>query len=342
MPCRDYRAAHLLRNGQLQTFLASSRLRARGPNPMRAAARETVIDTCECIRLLGARSTPPVAPRGMVVLLHGWEGSMDSTYVQRTGGALFARGFEVFRLNYRDHGRSHHLNTGIFYAVKDAEVCDAVRRIAAAAADRPAYLVGFSLGGNFALRIALRCGDRSIPNLRHVVGISPVLDPAASTDLADRHPLIRSYFLGKWRRSLATKQTLYPERYDFGAVLRLRTIRETTARLVAEHSDYPRLDDYFRDYTLTGDHLRTLPVPTTLVTAVDDPVIPAADFARLRLNRSTRVVLRPHGGHLGFLHGSGLQSRYERDLPEFFIGLEEGVGRPGYPGYKMQDSGCRR
>ncbi len=321
MPCRDYQSPHLLRNGHLQTFLASSRLRARGPNPMLADARETVIDTREGIRLLGARSTPPGAPRGLVVLLHGWEGSMDSTYVQRTGAALFRRGFEVFRLNYRDHGRSHHLNTGIFYAVKDAEVCDAVRRVAAA--DLPAYLVGFSLGGNFALRIALRCGDLPIPNLRHVVAISPVLDPAASTDLADRHPLIRSYFMGKWRRSLALKQSLYPERYDFGAVLRLRTIRETTARLVAEHSNYASLEDYFRDYTLTGDRLRTLPLPTTLVTAADDPVIPAADFGRLRLNRSTRVVLRPHGGHLGFLDGGSLQSRYERDLPEFFLGLQE-------------------
>lgn len=325
MPCRDYRSPHLLRNGHLQTFLASSRLRARGPNPMLAAARETVIDTCEGIRLLGARSTPAEAPRGLVVLLHGWEGSMDSTYVQRAGRALFRRGFAVFRLNYRDHGRSHHLNTGIFYAVKDAEVYDAVRRVAAAAADRPAYLVGFSLGGNFALRIALRCDKRPIPNLRHVVGISPVLDPAASTDLADRHPLIRSYFMGKWRRSLITKQSLYPERYDFSAVLRLPTIRETTARLVAEHSDYPGLDDYFRDYTLTGDRLRSLPVPTTIVTAADDPVIPAADFDRLRLNRSTRVVLRPHGGHLGFLDGRSLQSRYERDLPEFFVGIQEAL-----------------
>jgi predicted alpha/beta-fold hydrolase len=318
VPCRDYLSPRLLRNGHFQTFLASSRLRARGPNPMLAAAREIVLDAGEGIRLLGALSTPPRDPLGLVVLLHGWEGSMDSTYVQRTGRALFRHGFAVFRLNYRDHGRSHHLNTGIFYAVKDAEVYEAVRQASRFFPGLPLDLVGFSLGGNFALRIARRCADRPIPSLRHVVALSPVLDPDASTTLADRHPLIRTYFLSKWRRSLAVKQSLYPDRYDFRDVMRLKTIRETTARLVAEHSRYSGLGDYFRDYTLTGDGLQRLPVPATLVTACDDPVIPVVDFSRLRLNRSTRVLVRPHGGHLGFLEKFDLRSRYERDLPEFF------------------------
>jgi uncharacterized protein len=321
VPCRDYRCPLLLRNGQIQTLLASSGLRARGANPMVAAAREVVLDTVEGIRLLGALSTPAGNPRGTVVLLHGWEGSIDSTYVQRTGRALFERGFAVFRLNYRDHGRSHHLNPGIFYAVKDAEVCDAVRQAAGFTPDLPAFLVGFSLGGNFALRIARRCAADPIPNLRHVVAISPVLDPDASTARADLHPIIRSYFLKKWRRSLAIKQALFPGRYDFREVARLKTIRATTARLVSEHSAYPGLREYFRDYTLTGDRLQSLAVPATLLTAEDDPVIPVGDFRRLRLNATTRVIIRPHGGHLGFIEGADLRSRYERDLPDYFASL---------------------
>jgi hypothetical protein len=322
VPCCDYTAPFLLRNPHLQTFLASSRIRTRGPNPMVAAARETILETSEGIRLLGALSTPPGPARGLAVLLHGWEGSMDSTYVQRTGGALFDRGFAVFRLNYRDHGRSHHLNTGIFYAVKDLEVFDAVRQAAAAATELPVYLVGFSLGGNFALRIARRAAVDPIPALAHVVAVSPVLDPEASTDRVDRHPLIRCYFMRKWRRSLSIKQALYPDRYNFIAAMRLETVRATTARLVADHSDYPSLDAYFRGYTLTGDRLRGLQVPTTLVTAADDPVIPVEDFRRLSLAPSTRVVIRPYGGHLGFLEGLSLRSRYERDLPDFFEALQ--------------------
>jgi predicted alpha/beta-fold hydrolase len=130
----------------------------------------------------------------------------------------------------------------------------------------------------------------------------------------------------KWRRSMAIKQALYPDRYDFRAAMRLGTVRATTARLVADHSDFPGLDAYFRGYTLTGDRLGSLRVPTTLVTAADDPVIPVEDFRRLRTAPSTRVVIRPHGGHLGFLEGLALRSRYERDLPDFFEALQAADG----------------
>ena len=326
MPCRDYIAPVLLRNRHLQTFLASSRIRARGPDPMAAAARELVLTTSEGIRLLGALSTPPGPARGLAVLLHGWEGSMDSTYLRRTGRALFRRGFAVFRLNYRDHGRSHHLNPGLFYAVKDLEVFEAVGQAARLHPRLPAYLVGFSLGGNFALRIARRAAADPIPTLKHVVAVGPVLDPEASTDRVDRYPLIRAYFMQKWRRSMAIKQALFPDRYDFRAAMRLETVRATTARLVADHSDTPGLDAYFRGYTLTGDRLASLRVPTTLVTAADDPVIPVEDFRRLKAAPSTRVVIRPHGGHLGFLEGLALRSRYERDLPDFFEALQAADG----------------
>jgi uncharacterized protein len=324
-PCSDYRSPLPLRNGHLQTFLASSSLRAPGSNPMQAAARDLVLTTSEGIRLLGALSTPPGPARGLAVLLHGWEGSLDSTYLQRTGCALFRRGFAVFRLNYRDHGRSHHLNPGIFYAVKDLEVFEAVRQAAGLLPALPAYLVGFSLGGNFALRIACRAAADPIPTLAHVVAIGPVLDPEASTERIDRHPFIRAYFLRKWRRSMALKQTLFPDRYDFRAAMRLESVRATTARLVADYSAYTGLDAYFRDYTLTGDRLRALRVPTTLVTAVDDPVIPVEDFRRLHPGPSTRVVVRPHGGHLGFLEGLDLHSCYEHELPAFFEALQAAV-----------------
>ena len=90
-----------------------------------------------CIRLLGSHSRhPATVPKGLVVLLHGWEGSIDSTYMRCTGRALYRRGYDLFRLNYRDHGCSHRLNEGIFYAVLLDEVFEAVAQAAALAAVR--------------------------------------------------------------------------------------------------------------------------------------------------------------------------------------------------------------
>jgi predicted alpha/beta-fold hydrolase len=318
-PFSPYAAPLLLRNGHLQTFLASSGFRARGLNPVLETARDVVLEASDGIRLLGSHSQQrSAAPKGLVVILHGWEGSIDSTYMLCTGRALYRRGYDLFRLNFRDHGRSHHLNRGIFYAARLQEVFEAVRQAALASGALPVFLVGFSLGANFALRVALRSAQDPIPGLTHVVAISPVLDPDESTSRADRHPVIRRYFMKKWRRSLAVKQALFPNHYDFGPILKLKTIQATTEALLKRYSEYPSARDYFQAYTLTGDALRDLPLPTTLLTAADDPIIPVHDFQRLRVPLSTRLVVCRYGGHNGFLEGIRLRSRYEQDLPDLF------------------------
>jgi len=327
LPLRPYVTPFWLRNGHLQTFLASSGFRARGPNRMREAACDVILEAGGGIRLLGSHSRhPATVPKGLVVLLHGWEGSIDSTYMLCTGRALYRRGYEVFRLNFRDHGRSHHLNRGIFYAVLLEEVFEAVTQVAAATAGLNVFLAGFSLGGNFALRIARRCATHPIPNLRQVVAISAALDPEVSTARADRHPMIRRYFLKKWRRSLTTKQQLFPDLYDFSDILRLQTLRAVTDALVERYSHYPSARDYFHAYTLTGDALQSIAVPTALLTAQDDPIIPVQDYHELRANELTCVAVEPHGGHNGFLDGPRLRSRYETWLADMFDGY--GAARP--------------
>jgi predicted alpha/beta-fold hydrolase len=286
---------------------------------MSKAARAMILTTGEGVRLLGyhsARSNLPT--RGRVILLHGWEGSVDSVYVRRTGTALYERGYDVFRLNLRDHGDSHHLNEGLFYATALEEVFSAVRQAAALHPKTPSFLVGFSLGGNYALRIAVRCKSEPIENLKHVVSISPVLDPDDATDKIDSCAYIQRYFLKKWHRSLQKKQGLFPLRYDFSAALQRRTVRSVTEVLLSDYSRYHSARAYFRDYTLLGDALLDIAVPTTLLTAEDDPVISVAHFKQLQLNGHTHLAVQPFGGHNGFISGFSLRSFYERSLADLF------------------------
>lgn len=316
---RPYTPPLPLRNGHIQTFLASSSLRAWGADSMQTAAQAEIIATDAGVNLLGLRSRQrTVRPKGLVVLLHGWEGSSDSTYIRRTGRSLYRRGYEVFRLNFVDHGRSHHLNSGLFFATRLDEVFDAIQRLAEESGSLPVFLVGFSLGANFALRIALRCRFRPIANLSHVVAISPVLDPEESTRRADRHPVIRRYFMIKWRRSLTIKQGLFPHRYDFSAVIGCKTIRQATDLLLERYSEFPSSRVYFDAYSLTGARLKDLGVPATLLASADDPIIPVRDFHELQLSPSACMIIHRHGGHNGFLEGLGLRSRYEDDLPDLF------------------------
>jgi predicted alpha/beta-fold hydrolase len=112
-------------------------------------ARERILETSSGSRLLAYVSSPP-ASRGLIVILHGWEGSSSSAYVLAAGAYFYRRGFSVARLNLRDHGESHHLNEGLFHGALLDETCDAVNALALDAGADPVYLMGFSLGANFA------------------------------------------------------------------------------------------------------------------------------------------------------------------------------------------------
>jgi uncharacterized protein len=309
----------LLRNAHVQTVLASSRLRTFGPNRMKEVANKTIIETAEGVKLLGFHSFHKARPaKGLVILLHGWEGSSDSTYLLRSARNLYRNAYDVFRLNFRDHGDSHHLNKGIFYAVLLEEIYQAVAQAARLAQGRPVFLIGFSLGGNFVLRILKKCVSVPIANLLHAVSISPVLNPQGSTVNIDRIAIIRKYFLAKWRRSLTKKQKLYPDLYDFGNVMGLKTIQAVTDSLLETYSDFPTARDYFKAYSVMGSDIEDVNIPLTIITAEDDPIIPIEDFYDLKLNDHIQLVIHSHGGHNGFITGFNLQSWYEKKIVTLF------------------------
>ena len=314
-----YQPPLLLKNPHAQTILASSKIRVLGTNPMRAIARERIIETDVGTKLLGYHSEQPVQPaKGLAVLLSGWEGSADSTYLLRCGKMLYRQGYDVFRLNYRDHGPSHHLNSGIFYAVLLEEVYEAIAQLANGTRNRPVFLIGFSLGGNFVLRILQKCVQSPIANLRHAVSISPVLNPKRSTQTIDGIAFIRRYFLAKWRRSLRKKQSLFPDLYDFTPVERLKTIQAVTDFLLAKYSDFESAQDYFNAYAVMGSAVADINIPTTVITAADDPIIPVGDFYDFVPNEHLALVIHPHGGHNGFISGYNLQSWYETHIVTLF------------------------
>ena len=181
--------------------------------------------------------------------------------------------------------------------------------------ERPVFLAGFSMGGNFALRVAIRCAREPIPGLTHVAAISPGIK---STEAIDALPVFRWYFLRKWRWSLRKKQELFPDRYDFDAILRQKTVMETTDAFLKQYSRYPGVRDYFKGYTLTGDKLKEIGVPTTIITAEDDPIIPVEDFYHCTLNDMTRLLVQPYGGHNGFIERFPSPCWYEQQLLELF------------------------
>lgn len=290
-------------NRHLQSILPS--LLPRGPiirraAPLRAASRELLLDCGDGVRLQAFHSVPPRPNGRLAVLLHGWEGSADSYYILSLGQALFDAGVQVVRLNLRDHGETHHLNSGIFHSCRLEEVCGAVAALGAQHPDQALWLVGFSLGGNFMLRVAASQDPRLGP-LAGVLAVSPVLHPDSAMLAMERGwQVYQRYFVYKWRRSLRRKQSIWPDELSLDDIFRLGDLRRMTAVLVARHTRFPGMQQYLDGYAITGERLSTLAAPATILCAEDDPIIPASDLARLAQHPLLRVVRQRRGGHMGF------------------------------------------
>jgi predicted alpha/beta-fold hydrolase len=308
-----FRPGFPLRNPHVQTILASLKIRALGVNPLRERSEETLVDAGSGVRLLGYRTFQPGGQSlGLVILLHGWEGSSESTYMLTTGRRLYRSGYDIFRLNLRDHGKSHSLNPGVFHSALIEEVFSAVVNIVSAAGGKPCHLVGFSLGGNFGLRIALRLSRGQAGNLRNIIAISPVLDPLKATHAIDGGFFVyREYFVKKWKRSLGIKQRLFPGNYDFTDVMGLKSCMAITERVIPRYTPFRDVFEYFQTYRLVGADFSRLAVHTTILAAEDDPVIPVDDFRALRGSDRLRVVIERYGGHCGFLQNLRLQVWFE-------------------------------
>ena len=298
-----------LRSALVQTVLASKRpaarhWRKRGVD-LAPISTSHVLDCGDGVRLTGQYTPQPQVPRALVVLIHGWEGNHDSAYLVSMACALHQAGYAVFRLNLRDHGGSHALNQAMFHSARIEEVVGAMRAIQALDEQTRAArlaVIGFSLGGNFALRVGLQ-GPATGLQPRVSIGISPSIHPRHTLEAIDNGPpVFQRYFLQKWLLTQQLKAEAWPGQYDFTSHRKLRNFIEMTQRFVEEFTEYDTLEDYFERYTLTPEMLMSSPSPLAIITARDDSVVPIADFAGLSARGSVlHYEATDRGGHCGFI-----------------------------------------
>jgi hypothetical protein len=319
---KAFRPPALLANRHLQSMLPSLPMRRapveRRARPMISASRQLVLDCGDGVRLMGWFAEPPptaiLESRRLAVLLHGWEGSSESLYVLSVAQLLHVCGFSVLRLNLRDHGGTHALNEGLFHSCRIAEVVGAISRVQALFPDARLSLAGFSLGGNFMLRVGA-CAERAGLRIARIVAVCPVIEPATTLAALEAGPaMYRQYFLYKWRRSLRAKQLAWPGAYDFGELIGERSLTAMTERMVLKYAGFADLASYLSGYAVTGDALAGLRVPARIITAQDDPMILAHDLDRLARPAALELTITPRGGHCGYMDALSGPSWIDREI----------------------------
>lgn len=305
------------KNKHIQSILASSKLRLlklKKNNAVSTQSEEVMLQTKEAT--LQGFYTQSENPKKLYILLHGWEGSAQSTYIQLLANKLYNKNnSSIFRLNFRDHGATHHLNEELFHSCRLDEVVDSIKQVTEKFPHESVYLCGFSLGGNFSLRVAAKANKAQI-KLTKVFAVSPPLVPKKSMIAIEKSRLYSTYFMRKWQKSIRKKHEIYPKKFEDIEYKTIKDLDELTQLLILRHSDYKTTDDYFEGYQIDKKVIDNIKTPCHVLTAWDDPVIPFEDFSVLEKHQYIKLVTTKHGGHCGFILNWKLDSWVDKYILE--------------------------
>lgn len=293
-----------LRNGHLQTLGASLPLWT-SLEPFAKSEERILVPLEEGALVARAWWREEREPRTAVILVHGVGGDVLSQYVVRAAVAVHRAGMHAIRLNLRGAGEGIHTASTLYHAGLTDDLRRTIALLETNEKVKDIAIVGFSLGGNVTLKLAGEWGGAYPRSIRAMCAISPPLDlvtTGASLERRRSFPY-RRYVLQKLIETGTTFARLYPERakYDVSKLKKAKIIRDYDELVVAPMHGFASAHDYYVEQS-SGPGLPEIEVPTLLVHAEDDPMIPPHTMKPSLEHVSPAVTVEwtKLGGHVGF------------------------------------------
>jgi predicted alpha/beta-fold hydrolase len=235
-----------------------------------------------------------------VIILPGLNGSTVSSYVRGTAAKAFGKGLNVVRLNLRNGGGSEKYSKTLMHAGESDDLWSVIDELIAVDGLAKIGLIGFSFGGNIALKAIGEWGIDVPRQVIGAVGISPLIDLAATADSIDnRAPAIyRWQLLRGLKSSLRKRAGLFPGQYDIQGLRAVKKFRDYD-NFTASYNGFRNADDYYAQVS-SRRLLPKITIPTLLIHADDDAVIPMDSFSAIT-NSSISLFATRGGGHGGFI-----------------------------------------
>lgn len=291
--------------------------------PRLPAAEARLFDVAPDTRVLAhCHWQPRRESHPLLILLHGLEGSSVAHYMRGCADKAFAAGFNVIRLNQRNCGGTEQLAAGLYHSGLTHDAHTVLHEVADRDGIADVVIAGYSLGGNLALKLAGDYGDAPPVQLRGVAAVSPVIELEACVRALERrsNAVYQWNFVRGLRARMRRKDQCFPGRFPMERLAAAATVRQFDAAFTAPHFGFASAEDYYHRASAMRVASR-IRVPALVISAADDPFVPADLFQdpALTSNPRIKVLVTPHGGHCGFLEHAGADDGYwaEREIVAF-------------------------
>jgi hypothetical protein len=291
-----------LRNGHVMTVFAWAKRREFPALPVpedrlfRVAPDSQVLARCYW--------QPERAGRPTLLALHGLEGSSDVRYMRGLADKAWRRGWNAVLLNQRNCGGTEHLTPTLYHSGLTDDPRAVIRALVADDHVGDIGVVGYSLGGNLAMKLAGELATSPDLPVRGVVAVCPTIDLDRCVRAIER-PINLPYqlhFVRNLRRRMRRKAAIWPHAFDLSRLSRLWTIRAfDDAYTAPSHGFGTAANYYFRASAMRV--VDRIAVPALILAAGDDPFVPATQFREpaVRDNPHIQVAVPARGGHCAFV-----------------------------------------
>ena len=242
-------------------------------------------------------------PGGPVaVMIHGLAGCHQSGYMQRIADKLEQRGVKVFRFDLRGAGEGFLLARRPYHSGRSEDALEVIEWVARQCPDSAITLIGFSLGGNIVLKLAGEVGQQPPAGLAAVIAVCPPVDLQACVEALSR-PVNRIYdrhFCKLLWQALKRRTVQVPGAAQCDLPRAPRRLWEFDEWYTAPVCGFGTAENYYRTCS-SAQFLARVTVPTRILAAADDPLIPVDPLERATKSSSVELNITHRGGHLGFI-----------------------------------------
>jgi len=254
---------------------------------------------------------------GQVVLLHGLEGGGDAGYIRSMAWHALEAGFVAHRFHMRTCGGTENLCKTLYHAGLTSDLRAFLEQLQAEGRGIPVFPIGFSLGGNVALKLAGELGENGL--LHGVIAISTPIDLAACANRLKQRDniLYERRFVARMRERLVATG-----RYTAEDLAPWRTVYAIDDHVTAPSFGFGSAEHYYATQS-AKNFLDAIRVPALCIQAKDDTFIPFEifDHPAFRTNPRLHLIATEHGGHLGFLARRGQRFWVDDAVLGFLNGL---------------------